>query len=210
MKGRDELKKSEKTEQKIFMAAGKLFSEQGFSGTTTSQIAKEAGISEGTVFRHFQTKKEILIRLVTYGIEMFSDTIAIDPLRQLAKNSEKSSLESYLFEIAMDRFNLLKKYKEIAMIVMNELSFHREIKELFHKNIGQKVNEIIVDSYEGFVKRDLVRKDIDASKAINAFSGMVLMIFMEHIHGFNDSDSDLEQEVKAAIDIFVNGVGIRS
>ena len=210
MKGRDELKKSEKTEQKIFMAAGKLFSEQGFSGTTTSQIAKEAGVSEGTVFRHFQTKKEILIRLVTYGIEMFSDTIAIDPLRRLAKNSENSPLEDYLFEIAMDRFSLLKKYKEIAMIVMNELSFHREIKELFHKNIEEKVNEIIVDSYEGFSKKGVVRKDIDSIRAVRAFSGMILIIFMEHIHGFNDSDADFEQDIKTAIDIFINGVGVNS
>lgn len=210
MRGRDELKKSEKTEQKIFMAAGKLFSEQGFSGTTTIQIAREAGVSEGTVFRHFQTKKEILIRLVTYGIEMFSDTIAIDPLRQLAKNSEDSPLEDYLFEIAMDRFNLLKKYKEIAMIVMNELSFHREIKELFHKNIEEKVNEIIVESYEGFSKKGVVRKDVDSTRAVRAFSGMILIIFMEHIHGFNDSDADFEKDIRAAIDIFINGVGIKN
>ena len=42
---------SELTEERIMEAALKLFAEQGYAGTPTSQIANEAGVSEGTIFK---------------------------------------------------------------------------------------------------------------------------------------------------------------
>src|SRR5687767_9714514 len=43
----------------ILQVAIRLFSQCGFSGTTTKEIAREAGVSEAMVFRHFATKSEL-------------------------------------------------------------------------------------------------------------------------------------------------------
>ena len=43
----------------ILQSAIELFSKNGFSGTTTKKIAKEAGVSEAMVFRHFSSKDEL-------------------------------------------------------------------------------------------------------------------------------------------------------
>jgi AcrR family transcriptional regulator len=48
-----------KTKQTILDEALKLFVEQGFTETTTRDIAKACGISEGAIYRHFQSKDEI-------------------------------------------------------------------------------------------------------------------------------------------------------
>ena len=45
--------------EQILQVAIKLFSQYGFSGTTTKRIAQEAGVSEAMVFRHFATKVEL-------------------------------------------------------------------------------------------------------------------------------------------------------
>ena len=47
-------------QEKIYRAALKLFAEQGYSGTSTSKIAKDAGVSEGLIFRHFGNKEGLL------------------------------------------------------------------------------------------------------------------------------------------------------
>src|SRR5215467_4904730 len=47
--------------QRIVNAALKLFQRKGFDGTTTKQIARLAGIAEGTVFNYFRTKEEIAL-----------------------------------------------------------------------------------------------------------------------------------------------------
>jgi AcrR family transcriptional regulator len=45
--------------QQILHVAMRLFSEKGFSGTTTKEIAQRAGVSEAMVFRHFANKDEL-------------------------------------------------------------------------------------------------------------------------------------------------------
>jgi AcrR family transcriptional regulator len=47
------------TEQRIVEAAVQLFSRQGFSGSSTHEIARLAGVSEVTVFRHFPRKRDL-------------------------------------------------------------------------------------------------------------------------------------------------------
>src|SRR5262245_15256264 len=49
-----------KTREQILDAAQKLFTGQGFEGTTTRDIAREARIATGTLFNYFATKEDIL------------------------------------------------------------------------------------------------------------------------------------------------------
>ena len=48
----------------ILLTAAKLFAERGFNNTPTSLLAKEAGVAEGTIFRHFKTKDDIFLTLI--------------------------------------------------------------------------------------------------------------------------------------------------
>ena len=48
----------------ILDAATKIFAEKGYEGSRTSDIAKEANVAEGTIFRYFKTKKDLLVGLL--------------------------------------------------------------------------------------------------------------------------------------------------
>ncbi|MFB9214774.1 TetR/AcrR family transcriptional regulator [Vibrio sinaloensis] len=54
------MSKREQTRQKILAAAWHLFEQQGYQETSTRQIARQAGVADGTVFSHFDTKLAIL------------------------------------------------------------------------------------------------------------------------------------------------------
>ena len=47
----------------LLQAALRLFAAQGFDGTATAQIAKEAGVASGTLFFHFKSKEELIQEL---------------------------------------------------------------------------------------------------------------------------------------------------
>ncbi|MBO0800867.1 MAG: helix-turn-helix transcriptional regulator, partial [Blastocatellia bacterium] len=47
---------AEDRRQQILEVAVKLFSQKGFRGTTTKEIALAAGVNEAIIFRHFATK----------------------------------------------------------------------------------------------------------------------------------------------------------
>ncbi|HEY9873152.1 MAG TPA: helix-turn-helix domain-containing protein, partial [Candidatus Obscuribacterales bacterium] len=66
----------EQTRTKILRAAQRLFAQQGYEGTTTRDLAQAAGVAEGTLFRHFATKKAILIEVATQGwVDLLTDLL---------------------------------------------------------------------------------------------------------------------------------------
>ena len=56
--------KRSSTREKILEVALKLFSKKGFKETTIKDIAKEVGITEGAIYRHFTSKEEIINNLL--------------------------------------------------------------------------------------------------------------------------------------------------
>ena len=51
------------TRQRLIRAALELFTTRGYHVTTTAQIAKKAGIAEGTIYKHFSSKQHLLNEL---------------------------------------------------------------------------------------------------------------------------------------------------
>ncbi|MEY2925072.1 MAG: hypothetical protein RLZZ337_1620 [Bacteroidota bacterium] len=56
-------------QKSILDAALKLFASQGFDAVSTNAIAKSAGVSEGLIFRHFESKAGLLAALMEAGTE---------------------------------------------------------------------------------------------------------------------------------------------
>ena len=52
------------TRQRLIRAALELFTTRGYHDTTTAQIAKKAGIAEGTIYRHFASKQQLMNELI--------------------------------------------------------------------------------------------------------------------------------------------------
>ncbi|MGN1279241.1 MAG: TetR/AcrR family transcriptional regulator, partial [Limosilactobacillus sp.] len=50
--------------KKVLTTALKLFSSNGFHATTTAKIAKQAGVSEGTIYKYFSSKNDLLVKLL--------------------------------------------------------------------------------------------------------------------------------------------------
>src|SRR5262245_10171610 len=54
-------RRREETHQRLIDAGQRMFSERGFTETTTAEIALAAGVTERTFFRHFATKGDLVI-----------------------------------------------------------------------------------------------------------------------------------------------------
>ncbi len=54
---------AERREQLLDTAVS-LFAERGFAGTTTANLAREAGVTEPIIYRHFRSKKDLFIAVI--------------------------------------------------------------------------------------------------------------------------------------------------
>ncbi len=65
------------TRQKILDAAEKLILLKGLARVTTKEIAREIGLSEGALYRHFDHKEEIFFALMAKHLPAFHETFQV-------------------------------------------------------------------------------------------------------------------------------------
>jgi len=63
-------------QEKILKAASELFAREGYHATSTSKVAKRAGVSEGLIFRHYKNKEGLLHAVIAEGEAMFKKLYA--------------------------------------------------------------------------------------------------------------------------------------
>ena len=81
-------RKKQKTRLLIAETARRLFSERGFDSVSVAEIAREAEVSEATVFNYFPTKED----LVYYGMEAFEEQL-LDAIR--SRPAGESAVDSF-------------------------------------------------------------------------------------------------------------------
>lgn len=78
----------------LLSAARELFLEQGFEGTSTLQIARRAGVSEGILFHHFGSKKGLFVCLAEeFARDASAATMPADPSEMTEETVVRSAFE---------------------------------------------------------------------------------------------------------------------
>ena len=62
------------TEQRIHLAALRLFSRQGYAGTGIRELADEAGLSPASLYNHIGSKEDLLVRIMLEGNDRLERT----------------------------------------------------------------------------------------------------------------------------------------
>jgi TetR/AcrR family fatty acid metabolism transcriptional regulator len=112
MKKQSPKKLQRKTE--IVEAAVKVFAEKGFFKAKVSDVAKEAGIADGTVYLHFKNKDDLLI----YLFENKMEHILMRFNSQLAESIDPIEKMKLFFQIY---FKIIKEDKKLAEVFQVEL-----------------------------------------------------------------------------------------
>ncbi len=67
------------TRERVARAALELFTTHGYHPSTTPQIADRAGVAEGTIYRHFQSKEQLLNEIYRSAVRLFTDVVRESP-----------------------------------------------------------------------------------------------------------------------------------
>jgi AcrR family transcriptional regulator len=142
----EEVKLSDK-QAKILEAAIEMFAEKGYAATSTSEIAKRAGVAEGTIFRHYKTKKDLLLAIVTPTVtKVVAPFLAKEFVKEVFEHQYKS-YEDFIRALMKNRYDFVKKHLPLIRIFWQEIAFHSEIKEqfqvIFTENVYEKFKKII-------------------------------------------------------------------
>ena len=103
------------TEDKILLAASKVFTEKGFSGARTRDIADEAGINLALLNYYFRTKEKLFEQVMKVKIVLlFGQIIPI-------VTNEKTTLEEKIDLASVKYFEILSKNPNLPLFVLSEI-----------------------------------------------------------------------------------------
>ncbi|MFM8315764.1 MAG: TetR/AcrR family transcriptional regulator, partial [Deltaproteobacteria bacterium] len=146
--------------QDILEAARRVFESKGFLNTTLQDVAKEAEISVGLIYRYFQSKEDMFASLALKGAEQFD----VDLEQSLKKGlKKKSSAHDILTNIAKAFFNFYSPYGEYFDMLLYSYKGLKQVQiqgstltRLMSVTLGSldKLKTFIVESPEFRAKTD--------------------------------------------------------
>jgi len=130
-------KELNETECKIKNAAKKLFLEKGFKGTTTREIAMEAGVNFSLLNYHFWSKKELFDATILETFRGFSEHLFA------LINDPQTSFYDKLFAFCNNFFDFISENEKFFMFIQEEVANHpKEFTEKIQKDIEKMKNQI--------------------------------------------------------------------
>ena len=127
----------------ILIAAIELFSEKGYEATSTSEIAKKAKVAEGTIFRYYKTKKDLLFAIPTALSKAPLFEIFLEDFNEIL-NANHDSFEDFLRKIIINRKKFVSETAPILKVIIQEIPFHPELR-------NKILNTVVLPSVKKFL-----------------------------------------------------------
>lgn len=188
----------EERREEIIKAAVSLFARQGFERTTTREIAAAAGISEGTIYKYFASKQEILFAFVQPTI--FSSLP--DLFQRYANMDDREILRAFI----ADRLSLWEQNQDLMRAVFGEAMFNPALADGMNRMIQPALQ--VIEAFFAQRMREGAFRHIDPAVAARALIGHLLAYFLKWIL-LGDTESlriPHHQLVDELTDLFLHGI----
>lgn len=173
----------EERREQILESALNIFIEKGYNGSTTMDIAKEAEVSEVTIFRYFESKKQIFLDAI--------EPILITSLKESIVASKDLKPIEKLEYILKDRIGFISEHHKVIKLILMESQINPEIADF---NFINQITDLLKDSIE---ETGLEIKDEGFS--IRLLMGSILsFLYLPKI-----DDGEIDNYVKNLIDKIV-------
>jgi len=183
---------------RILEAAIKVFAKQGFHQATISQIAREAGVADGTIYLYFKNKEDIMVNFFGYKTKQvfgrFREEVdkadnARDKLRLLIKR--------HLEEFQRDR----------SMAVLYQTETHRfsRMCEAQIREMSKMYLDLVSEIVESGQDEGLMRKDLYMGLVKRFIIGAIDEVINTWLH--SGGSYDLVSMADPLVDLFIRGVG---
>ena len=190
------------TREKILETSIKLFSEKGFNGTTTKEIAEAAEVNESLIFRHFSTKRDLYGAIIENKID---EEPGIElPLQKYKDTKDDQLIFTAIAERMLDKCGNDSSF--IRLLHFSALEGH-ELSDMFFSTYVEYVNMLLCDYIESRIA-DGAFKNVNPHCASQAFIGMVVNhIIVQELFGEKKRNKIKNEElVDTFVTVFLDGI----
>ena len=187
-----------KKQENILIAAVELISEKGYEKVSTAEIAKKAGVAEGTIFRQYKTKRDLLDAILIPSFIRFAKPMIIKDFISDVLDKEYPSLESFVETIVRDRYEFAKEETPLFRIIIQEMISQDYIKEEIRKIFFYDAYPVFTKLINKFkIENEII--DVDEMTFFRLIITNILGFFIPRFILFTDLQWDDEKEINMVI-----------
>jgi TetR/AcrR family fatty acid metabolism transcriptional regulator len=159
----------------ILDAATRVFATKGFNRATIRDVARAAGIADGTIYNYFANKDDLLIGL----LDRLNDTARRPAsLAQAAKAPLTDSIRAYLRE----RIEVLRSNADLFRAVLPELLANPELRKRYYDEVIGPTMALGEGVFGSLIASGVIR-DLDPALSIRIVAGSVLGVLVLELLG---------------------------
>jgi TetR/AcrR family fatty acid metabolism transcriptional regulator len=181
----------------ILEAAVRVFARQGFHQSTVAQIAKEAGVADGTIYLYFKNKDDILVQFFSVRTKQVFESFreAVDT----AENSTdklRNLVRRHLVEFQRD--------KDGAVVYQVETHQNSRLAEAQIREMSKMYRDLISEIIEQGQQEGAIRKDLYVGLVKRFIIGAVDEVINTWLH--TEEEYDLVSMADPLVELFIKGI----
>lgn len=178
-------------------AAASVFSEKGFHGACTRDIAERLGIKQGSLYYYFNSKEEALEDVCLYGLESY-----VENMEAIVDGDEP--FEARLLAVVTNHLSRYRERSEALKVHNDERLYLPAERRVRLKQLGSRYREQLENIFTNGVASGAVRDTIDchfiAQSVISICNGFGDIIV-------RDPDADVFELARKCTDLLLHGAG---
>lgn len=181
---------------RILEAGQHLFAKSGYERTTTKQLAEAAHISEGTFFRYFKHKKDLLVELVSQGWSVLLTDLLIELSEMPSDQAIAPMLKHWIKEF--------QAQSDLFRVALMEVQYHPELSARIETDVLSKMTSIT----EAFISDGIARgnyRSMNPRHVAHIFLSLFMMTSLEPM-AFHSTPTEQLLFAETLSDLFLNGV----
>jgi AcrR family transcriptional regulator len=179
------------THEALRRAALASFASKGFANVTVAELAREAGVTERTFFRHFPTKEAVLFQDYETQVEWLSEALAQRPTSETVFGAVLASVASFPHDLEVVRQAATARNE---LISADRIASHLRV-------VQSSFAGVITD----FIKKRYSHTSDIVAEVAGATLAAALVVAVEN-WGSNGCTGDLGEITSTAIDLVRSGL----
>ena len=182
----------------ILEAARRVFAERGFRRATTREVARAAGISEGTIYNYFEDKDALLMAL----LEELNET---ERRAEAFEEGMASDFRGFLEVYLRRRMSLIWQNREVFRVVLSEMLVDAGLRETYLRRVVEPTMKIGEENFRSRAERGEVW-GTDAPLAVRAVAGAVLGVLVLGLLGDEEIGSRWDEVSDVLAGLLLHGL----
>ncbi|HYU76055.1 MAG TPA: helix-turn-helix domain-containing protein [Ktedonobacteraceae bacterium] len=182
----------------ILNAATKVFAEKGFHRATIKDIARTAGVADGTVYNYFGSKADVLIGILNRlnETEQRGEQFALP---------EGHDLRSFFSAYLRQRIRVLWPNAQVFQAILPEMLVNPELRDLYYRQLILPTMEIAERYFQAQIEQGRLRQ-MDVPLTTRAIAGNVLGLLLLQLLGDQEISKRWEDLPEVLTTLLLDGL----